>query len=103
MDPDPKGFYRLLGVDPAAPAAVIVAAFRRKARLLHPDVPITGDAESFIELKQAYDALSDPIRRLDYDRTARREVEPARTRARQSWRATRISRNRCRNGSGDRI
>ena len=81
MDPDPKGFYRLLGVDPAAPAAVIVAAFRRKARLLHPDVPITGDAESFIELKQAYDALSDPIRRLDYDRTARRQVEPARTRA----------------------
>ena len=80
MDRDPKGFYRLLGVDPAAPASVIVAAFRRKARLLHPDVPMTGHAESFIELKQAYDALSDPIRRLDYDRTARRQVEPARMR-----------------------
>jgi curved DNA-binding protein CbpA len=76
MDRDPKGFYRLLGVDPASPAGVIVAAFRRKARLLHPDVPITGDAEAFIELKQAYDALSDPLRRLDYDRMARRRAEP---------------------------
>lgn len=76
MDRDPKGFYRLLGVDPAAPAGIIVAAFRRKARLLHPDVPITGDAKAFIELRQAYDAVSDPIRRLDYDRTARRSVDP---------------------------
>ena len=80
MDRDPKGFYRLLGVDPAAPVGVIVAAFRRKARLLHPDVPITGDAESFIALKQAYDALSDPIRRLDYHRSARRTVDPPGTR-----------------------
>lgn len=80
MDRDPKGFYRILGVDPAAPAGVIVAAFRRKARLLHPDVPITGDAAAFIELKQAYDAVSDLSSRLDYDRTARRQVDPVRMR-----------------------
>jgi len=80
MDPDPNGFYRLLGVDPAAPSEAVVAAFRRKARLLHPDIPKTGDAQAFIELKRAYDTLADPARRQDYDQTSRRLMEAARAR-----------------------
>lgn len=70
MNKDPSGLYRRLGVDPSAPPEAIAAAFRRKARVLHPDVPGTGNAEAFIQVKQAYDVLSDADRRAAYDRTA---------------------------------
>ena len=70
MNSDPAGLYARLGVDPAAPPEAIVAAFRRKARLLHPDVPGTGDAKAFIRMKHAYDVLSDASRRATYDRAA---------------------------------
>jgi hypothetical protein len=68
---DPEGFYARLEVDPTASAESIVAAFRRHARVLHPDVPDTGDAEAFVALKQAYDVLSNAEQRETYDRTAR--------------------------------
>ena len=54
----------------AAPEA-ITAAWRREARLVHPDVPETGDAAAFLELKQAYDVLIHADRRAAYDRSAR--------------------------------
>ena len=60
--------------DPAATPEAITAAFRRKARVLHPDVPGTGDAAAFIRVKQAYDVLSDAYRRAAYDRSARAAV-----------------------------
>jgi hypothetical protein len=68
---DPGGLYAALGVDPAATHETIVAAFRRKARVLHPDVPETGDAEAFIRVKQAYEVLGNAGRRADYDRSRR--------------------------------
>jgi hypothetical protein len=68
--PDPRGYYARLGLDPAAPRAAVVAAYRAKARVLHPDVPRTGNAEAFLAVKQAYDVLSDPLRRQEYDRSA---------------------------------
>jgi DnaJ domain len=82
MDRDPSGLYARLGVDPAASPEAISAAFRRKARILHPDVPGTGDTEAFIRVKQAYDVLNDAGRRAAYDRTAAaapvmRAAEPA--------------------------
>jgi hypothetical protein len=71
---DPKGYYATLGVDPHAPANRIHAAFRAKAKLLHPDVPNTGDAGAFIRIKEAYDVLSNGLRRNEYDRSAREAV-----------------------------
>jgi hypothetical protein len=65
---DPEGHYARLGVDPGAAADAITAAWRRKARMLHPDVPGTGDARAFVALKQAYDVLISPERRAAYDR-----------------------------------
>ena len=50
------------------PVEAISTAFRAAARLLHPDVPGTGNARAFIRAKDAYDVLSDPLRRAAYDR-----------------------------------
>lgn len=68
---DPQGYYDRLDVSPAAATAEIAAAFRRKARRLHPDVPGTGNTAAFVAAREAYDVLSDPVRRAAYDRTAR--------------------------------
>jgi DnaJ-like protein len=71
MTRDPAGFYERLEVDPAAAPKEIVAAFRRKARILHPDVPNTGDVEAFVRMKEAYEVLGNARRRAAYDRAAR--------------------------------
>jgi DnaJ domain len=68
---DPEGYYARLGLDPAAAQAAVVAAFRAKARVVHPDVPKTGNAAAFVAVKQAYDVLSNRERRAAYDRKAR--------------------------------
>lgn len=69
MQKDPLGYYALLGVAPEATADEVKAAFRAKARRLHPDVPVTGNTEIFRRLSEAYHVLSDPGRRGRYDRT----------------------------------
>jgi hypothetical protein len=58
-------------MEPTATRADIISAFRSKARVLHPDVPHTGDAAGFVAVKLAYDVLSNPKLRADYDRIAR--------------------------------
>jgi len=68
---DPDGYYGRLGLEPSASSAAIAAAYRTKARLLHPDVPSTGDTAAFVAVKQAYDVLSNQERRNAYDRRAR--------------------------------
>ena len=68
---DPQGYYARLGVDPGATPDAIAAAYRRQARLLHPDIPGTGDTDAFVAAKQAYDILADPVTRAAYDRKAR--------------------------------
>jgi hypothetical protein len=71
---DPEGYYARLGVAPDAEAAAITAAYRAKARLLHPDVPGTGNAGAFILLHEAYEVLGDEFTRARYDRLARNQA-----------------------------
>lgn len=64
-----KDLYDVLGVSKDASEADIKKAFRRRARELHPDVNKAPDAEDqFKELNEAYDVLSDPNKRAQYDR-----------------------------------
>lgn len=60
--------YAILGVKSTATQAEIQAAYKRKARELHPDVNRAPDAQDrFRELVDAYETLRDEERRARYD------------------------------------
>lgn len=72
-----RSHYEVLGVARDAPTAVIRDAYRTLARRHHPDTGGTtsGSAASspsyaaMAEVNRAWNVLSDPIRRREYDRT----------------------------------
>ncbi|WP_017974578.1 J domain-containing protein [Actinopolyspora halophila] len=59
-------YYELLGVARDASSAEIKSAYRSLARVMHPDAG--GTAGTFRNLQEAYETLSDPVRRAAYDR-----------------------------------
>ena len=64
-----KDLYAALGVAKGAPADEIKKAYRKLAKVHHPDKN-PGDAaaeERFKEIQHAYDVLSDPEKRKQYD------------------------------------
>ncbi len=60
-----KSYYDILGVNRDATADEIKKAYRKLARKHHPDAG--GDEESFKEVNIAYEVLSDPVKREQYD------------------------------------
>src|ERR1700733_6025370 len=67
-------YYEFLQISPNGEPDTIHRVYRFLAVRLHPDNPETGDAEKFFLLKQAYDVLSDPDRRAEYDGACKRET-----------------------------
>jgi curved DNA-binding protein len=67
-------YYEFLQISPNADADTIHRVYRFLASRLHPDNPESGDAEMFHLLKVAYDVLSNPTARADYD--GKRKAEP---------------------------
>jgi hypothetical protein len=59
-------YYELLGVSRDSSADDIKAAYRRLTKTAHPDVG--GTDGMFVLVGEAFHVLSDPVRRLDYDR-----------------------------------
>src|ERR1700704_6083569 len=64
-----RDYYDILGVSRNATDEEIKKAFRRLAKQYHPDEKKKQGVEArFIEIKEAYEVLSDPQKRAAYDR-----------------------------------
>lgn len=61
-----SSLYEILGVEPQATIEELKRAFRRKAKVAHPDRH-GGDDSAMAAINRAYDVLSDPERRQAYD------------------------------------
>ena len=60
--------YEILGVQQDASTSIIKKAFRKKVKLYHPDRTPGVDGSRFQAIVEAWDILSDPWKRKNYDR-----------------------------------
>ncbi len=64
-----KDYYKILNVAKTSKLEVIKRAFRNLAKVMHPDVNKSENAHiGFVEINEAYQVLSNPIKRIQYDR-----------------------------------
>ncbi|MCL7037228.1 hypothetical protein MKW94_025207 [Papaver nudicaule] len=67
-----SSLYEILGIPMGASGNEIKSAYRKLARVCHPDVVAMdrkdNSADTFMKIHAAYSTLSDPEKRADYDR-----------------------------------
>ena len=71
-------YYEILGINKDASEAEIKSAFRKAAKQYHPDLH-PGDAEAekkFKEINEAYEVLSDPQKKAQYDQFGHAAFDP---------------------------
>ena len=78
-----KSYYDVLGVKKDASADEIKKAFRKLAQKHHPDAG--GDEETFKQINEAYEALSNPESRKLYDRYGTTDPQAAAAAAAGGW------------------
>ena len=61
-----QNYYQILGLTPQASISEIKIAFRKLAKLYHPDKNPNG-REQFTKILKAYEALSNPTLKASYD------------------------------------
>ncbi|KAJ0702307.1 putative DnaJ domain, Chaperone J-domain superfamily [Helianthus annuus] len=65
-----RSLYEVLGVEIGADTREVKSAYRRLARVLHPDVgSCESSADEFMRVHSAYATLADPVKRAEYDRS----------------------------------
>jgi hypothetical protein len=65
-----KNYYQILGVDPRIGQKDLKMHFRKIIKLYHPDLHAgAGFEDLYREILEAYDVLSNPSKRFDYDHT----------------------------------
>src|SRR6266498_4413583 len=70
MSPNQQDYYALLGITRDASQEEIKRAYFEAAQKLHPDKnTAAGETELFLDVQRAYEALSNPKRRAQYDST----------------------------------
>ncbi|EDX53753.1 molecular chaperone DnaJ [Ureaplasma urealyticum] len=62
-----RDYYEVLGVSKSASSEEIKTAFRKLAKEHHPDRNKSADDTVFKEINEAYEVLSDPKKRAQYD------------------------------------
>lgn len=63
-----RSAYDILGIPQSASEDDVKSAFRRRSKILHPDVNKSSTAtQEFKQLKGAYDLLLDPLTRSNHD------------------------------------
>lgn len=67
MNKDPKEYYKSLGLDPSATPKDIKMAYRKLAKECHPDVNNKESDDKFKKISEAYQVLSDPNKKKQYD------------------------------------
>ena len=74
--------YEILRLGPQADEDAIERVYRTLADRFHPDNATTGDPRTYLRVKEAYETLSDPSKRAQYNSSRQRSAGTARFRLR---------------------
>jgi curved DNA-binding protein CbpA len=69
-----ENYYEVLQLSPRADQLMINKAYRLLAAYYHPDHENTGDEEKFKKVLKAYEVLSDPALRMQFDQEYARQI-----------------------------
>ena len=68
-DSNYKDLYDILNVSPDSKLEEIRDEYKELARVFHPDSGSNSDNEKFFEIQNAWETLSDPDKRSEYDKS----------------------------------
>ncbi|KAL8201900.1 hypothetical protein R6Q57_011047 [Mikania cordata] len=97
-NPSHSSLYDVLGVRIGADTREIKSAYRKLARVLHPDVgSCDSSADEFMKVHSAYSTLADPEKRAVYDRSLvqRRAGDSSLVRSAGGYRCRRWETDQC--------